>query len=40
MEFLQYISGTPNYTNEVGPFTFVKSPESEGKTRNNECLIS
>lgn len=30
MEFLQYISATPNYTTEVGPFTFVKSSDSEG----------
>lgn len=40
MEFLQDISATPNYTNEVGPFTFVKSSDSEGKTRNSECLMS
>lgn len=35
MEFLQYLSGTPKYTNDVGPFTFDKSPDPEGKTYNN-----
>lgn len=39
MEFIQYLSATPSYTNDVGPFTFNKSSSSEGKTYNNVSEI-
>lgn len=39
MEFIQYLSATPSYTNDVGPFTFNKSSSSEENESSNLGLV-